>query len=392
MRILYLFAGKRGDRFVGVPGKDFPDTQLYGLNHLPSLGISAEHKEFYDVIPSRFFERHLGFNTRHALLFFGTKGYDIVFGSAILPMMIFKKLFGRRSKFILLNISLTRLLKKNGKLTFKGMVIRTLLKGIDAIVCFSRSQRDYLCNIEGFSQKKVFVVSQGVDISYFTPYHENAPSVRMGMTRVFQASRARNAPMPRASASGAGFVPSRSRYERGLIVSAGRDNARDYKTVIDVASSLPDIKFLIICSKRNLKGVSNVPKNVEIKFDITSSELRDAYRQARALLMTTHNESFLDGADCSGMTVLLEAFASGLPSIVTRRSSHADYVEDGKNAIFVNPYDINGIIEKIRMVFSDQLLAEELGREARKSAEQNFSTRNMAEMLKNIFNTVARAS
>jgi len=69
-----------------------------------------------------------------------------------------------------------------------------------------------------------------------------------------------------------------------------------------------------------------------------------------------------------------------------------DYVEDGKNAIFVNPYDINGIIEKIRMVFSDQLLAEELGREARKSAEQNFSTRNMAEMLKNIFNTVARAS
>lgn len=351
MKVLYIFAGKRKDRFVGTPGKDFPDTQLYGLNHLYQFGIKAHYKEFFDVIPSRFLENYLSFNIRHAFMYFGIRGYDIVFGSALLPMMIFKKLFGGKGSFVILNISLTRTLKKNKKHTIKGRFIRSLLREVDAIVCFARSQRDYLINIELYPHEKVFIVAQGVDTSFFMP-------------------------------------PPRMRG--GNILSVGRDNARDYETMIKVARLLPEYQFQFICSKRNIKGITEIPFNVTVHFDINAKELREAYRKASLLLLATHDEHFLDGADCSGMTVLLEAFASGLPVIVTRRLCLEDYAEHGRTAIITDPYDADALAHNVRLIMKDTAQAQELGRNARKSVERDFSTAQMAERLKNIFQIIAK--
>ena len=347
MRVLYIYAGERRNKFKGEICVDYADTQFYGLNHLKKFGIDAEYKEWGDFWLGRTLN-FLSFNIKHALMFFATRGYDVVFGSSVLNMMIFKKIFGSRtSKFILLNISLKRLWQGNQDKPIKKFVINWLLKDLDGVVCLSSEQEDF-CKINfPYLKEKFFFVPLGVDVSY-------------------------------------------NKFERDgredFILSAGRDNARDYKTVVEVARNLPHQKFEIVASPRNLKGI-NIPSNVEVNFDISPQDLGKKYRYAKALLLLTHNDVYKEGADGSGQTVMLEAMASGLPIIASRRASLLDYVKDTESALLVDFYDINKAKSRVVMM-GDSALREILALNARKVVVDNFSTEMMAEKLAEIFKTI----
>jgi len=322
---------------------DYPDTQLYGFNHLSQHGIQAEYKDSNDIPLGRF----LGFNIRHILMFFHTRRYDVVFGSSLLNTVILKKIFRTKTKFALLNISLNRLLRSNEG-TFKIKFIKWLLKEIDGVVCLSRHQKEFLERMSVINPSKINFVPLGVDEKFYSPVYENRSET---------------------------------------ILSVGRDNGRDYKTIFKVARILKDTKFEIICSRRNIDGLGDIPENVTIKYDISKLDLKERYQKTKLLLLITHDDNHRDGADCSGQTVLLDAMASGLPVIASRKKCIEDYANDGKEIFLVDFYDKDDIFEKMLML-RDKNVRVNLAKSARRKVEKELSTSTMASKLSDVFKSI----
>lgn len=75
---------------------------------------------------------------------------------------------------------------------------------------------------------------------------------------------------------------------------------------------------------------------------------------------------------------LLEAMAMGKPIIATPVGGIPEAIEDGKNGILVEP-DIDKIAEKIEYLLENKQFAEELGRNAEKTAEEEFTWEKSAQ-------------
>lgn len=340
MKVLYLYSGTRKGKFKGKISVDYPDTQFYGLNHLDDFGVDAEFKEF-----GRWF---LGFRLRHFLSYFLTRGYDLVFGSSILFMMFFKKIFRPKRKFVLLNIGLNRTVLANAGSKYRLKLIKWLLDEIDAIVCLAVPQLEFLKKNFPDLGNKLFFVPLGVDVDFYKPNFKN---------------------------------------RKNYILSAGRDNGRDYETVIKTARLASDREFHIVCSERNLSGIQSIPDNVKVFYDIGIKELNDKYHEAKCLLLLTHDDTFTDGSDCSGQTVLLDAIACGLPVVASRKKYIKDYARDGIDILLVDFYNPADVADKLAKMDNDTLRLK-ISESARDRTEKLFSTRKMAENLANLFKKI----
>lgn len=347
-KIIFIFSGERKRLLKEIGSGQAPDTQLYGMNHLAS-DFDVESKEFGDTFLGDTVGKLLGFRLRHFLMYFWVRTADIVFGSSLYYMLPLRKLFGAKGKFVLLNMSLNRFLNENAKNSLVYAIIKFFLKSADKIVSLSHLQQNELRERHGVPKKKLAFLPLGVDISFYKP-----------------------------------IFSGRKKY----ILSAGRDNGRDYKTVIDVARQMPDAEFHLVLAKRNLVGITNIPENVKLFFNLSKKEMRDKYAEAALQLLITHADGFGDGADCSGQTVLLDSFASGLPVIASRKGYIEDYAIDGEHLLLVDFYDVSVIIEAIATILKEGE-SERLGRNARTLVEKEFSTKRMGERLSEAFKEVS---
>ncbi len=348
MKVLYLFSGKRKEVFKGNINVDYPDTQFYGLNHLKKLGIDAEYKEIDDLIKNKTILKMLGFRTRHLLTFFLTGGYDVVFGASILFMMVFKKVFKMKRKFVMLDIGM-KIILPNNKKSVKFKIISSLIKELDGLICLSNMQKDFAIINFPFLKNKIYFVPLGVDVKYYKP--------------IFSG-------------------------RKNFILSAGRDNGRDYKTVMEAAKKMPNENFQIVCSKRNLVDVNDIPDNVKIFFDIPITELNKKYKEAKMLLLITHSDEFSDASDCSGQTVLLDAMAAGLPVIASKKKYLLDYAKDKTDVLTVDFYNSDEIVKKISFLNKNNEYKDRLVKNARKTIEKNFSTEMMGYRISKIFKKI----
>ena len=348
MKALYLYSGKRKEVFKGKINYDYPDTQFYGLNHLKKFGIDAEYKEIGDLIKNKAILKIFGFRIRHLLTFFLTNGYDVVFGASILFMMIFKKVFRVKRKFVMLDIGM-KIILPNNKKSIKFRIINSLIKELDGLICLSNMQKDFAIINFPFLKNKIYFIPLGVDIEYYKP-------IFLG--------------------------------RKNFILSAGRDNGRDYKTVIEAAKKMPNENFQIVCSKRNLVGVDNIPKNVKIFFDIPTTELNKKYKEAKMLLLITHSDEFFDASDCSGQTVLLDAMAIGLPIIASKKKYLPDYAKDKTDVLTVDFYNSDEIVKKVSFLSKNDKYRSQLAKNARETIEKNFSTEMMGYRISKIFKKI----
>ncbi len=345
MKLLYLFSGTRKGKMDGTPSIDFPDTQLYGLNHMKKFGIDTSTIEWTDIIRSPLLQKIIGFRFRHFLMFFVSRKYDVVFGSSLLYMMILKKFFRTNTKYVLFNLGINRTIASHQKHPIRLRIISSLLDEFSAIVCLSENQKKYFLEKLPFLAGKVFSVHLGVDAVYYQPVLSD---------------------------------------RNQTILSVGRDNGRDYKTVIAAAKLLPDRKFEIVCSHRNLVDVGPLPDNVNVIFDLPLSLLREKYQTAGLILLVTHPDNWLDGSDCSGQTVLLDAMANGIPVIATRKAYLSEYVRDGIDVKVVDCYSPQELVDSIKEL-SDNSTRLNLAESARKRVQKEYSTEQMAKKLSEIF-------
>ena len=99
--------------------------------------------------------------------------------------------------------------------------------------------------------------------------------------------------------------------------------------------------------------------------------VRDEMKRVRAFIQ--HSVEARNG-DCEGTPVgIIEAGASGLPVVSTLHAGIADVVVDGSTGFLVDERDVRAMADRMIRLIDQPTLAAELGRNARRRIETEFS-------------------
>ena len=145
---------------------------------------------------------------------------------------------------------------------------------------------------------------------------------------------------------------------------------RDWNTLLRAWRQLEPGSELLIVGR---VGLDDGMAGVRCMPYVSRSRLKDVISRARFVVLPLpyYTYSF-------GQMSLLIAQALGKAVIVTRVPGLLDYVEDGKTALLVDPYDVDDMRRKIAFLLSNPQVADELGREARKAAVSKYSEKQMS--------------
>jgi len=208
-----------------------------------------------------------------------------------------------------------------------------LLRRADALWCLSEAQIDPLRALVGPAGPPVHHVTFGIDAEFYSP-----------------------ADYP----------------ERPVVVSAGGDRHRDVGALLDalgdVARAVPDAEIVV-------QGRSDrpPPPGVRVVERLSHVELRDLYRRMSVLVVATRPNLHV-----SGMTVSLEARATGRPVVITRTPGMYEYVQDGETGHVVATQEL---AEATISLLRDPRRARSYGVTGRRRVEERFTTRDLCRRL-----------
>ncbi|UWX79532.1 glycosyltransferase family 4 protein [Arthrobacter jinronghuae] len=163
--------------------------------------------------------------------------------------------------------------------------------------------------------------------------------------------------------------------ERARILSLGVDRDRDPETLFAALELVrqvnPKVEIMI---QTDHKGA--LPAGVTRFERVPHAALRDLYRTASVVLVPTR-----PNMHASGMTVALEAAATGRPVVACSTPGMEDYVVHGETGLLVRPQDPEAMARATLEILSDKECAREFGIRAREHVEREHTTELMAREL-----------
>jgi glycosyltransferase involved in cell wall biosynthesis len=111
-------------------------------------------------------------------------------------------------------------------------------------------------------------------------------------------------------------------------------------------------------------------------------KVREMLRDARFFVMPSE-------CDENAPLAVLEAMASGLPVVLTRRGGLPELVERG-GGMLIEPGDVTDLAEKLEILMGDESLCRTLGREARRVALEEFSAERHRVSLEHAYQSIVR--
>lgn len=222
----------------------------------------------------------------------------------------------------------------------KSLLLRLVQKRIDRIIVWSDVHRDLLCDVFGIAPSRVVSIPYQVDQQFWRPADAAQDSI-----------------------------------------CAVGNSKRDYATLIDAVRGLP-ITCRIVQgftprprhtvdwdeTARSLDAAADLPANVVLG-PAPAAELRAVYARARFVVVP-----LMPSFGNYGITAMLEAIAMGKAVICSDIRGHDTVaVEDGVNGILVPPGDVQGLREAIQYLWDHPEIAERMGREGRRRAEDVFA-------------------
>ncbi len=218
----------------------------------------------------------------------------------------------------------------------KGALALKLLRNTPNVhfLCLSETLAQRLIEVHHIPQVRVRNIGYGVDTRFFRPDPSIAPSPH-------------------------------------LVASAGMAN-RDYKTLAAAMTGL-DAEAKIAAdsawfrSDLDIAGQS-LPSNVEARSYGNYPGLRRLYAEAACVVVPLY-----DAVHACGYAVIAEAMAMGKPVITTKIAGHSDYVIDGETGFYVPPGDADALRSRIMQLLDSPALAAEMGRNARRLMEENYT-------------------
>jgi len=224
-------------------------------------------------------------------------------------------------------------------------LFRRVFSSTKRIICFTRCQASFWNETLGFVDKAVFM-----------PFGIN-----------LRDYRARN-------------------IESSSYIFSGGRTARDFGTLFKLANKI-NANFVVVTgypawSEINLRSI---PKNVTVYFEVPENDYEELLLKSKFVVLTLHDVPY----SC-GLSSLLQAMAAGKAVIVTKTSSTLDYVSNWNTGIFVRPYDVNDLRDKIKYLLKNPKKAEEIGANGRWTVETLFNERNMAKNIIKVLTSVHR--
>ncbi|CAM3357681.1 glycosyltransferase family 4 protein [Tsukamurella hominis] len=158
-----------------------------------------------------------------------------------------------------------------------------------------------------------------------------------------------------------------------LVVSAGEDRFRDHATLIRAMAQVRARR-----PETHLELASGLPFDapeglVTVHTERLDGRIRDLYTRASLVAIALHRT-----VTGSGLTVVLEAMASGRPVVVTNNPGVEDYVEHGVTGLLVPPEDPEAMAAAIGELLADDEARIAMGRAAASRARERFTTEVMA--------------
>lgn len=242
-------------------------------------------------------------------------GYNVlVLDSAITGFFVSVFLrFIKRPRIIISSFNVPR--RRN---RFWKIIARFVYKRVDHFVVHSTHDIDLVCKMLKTSEKQ---------ISFF-PYVRDMPST--------------GKPSPSI----------REKINSPYIFSYG-GNARDYKTFMDALDGT-GINAVIAARDYNLRGL-DIPDNVCV---FTNIPLEDCDRLVSNCLFTCFT---FDGTEPScGQISIVTSFMLSKPVICSRWIGVMDYVEDGKNGLLAEIFNVEELRGKIRELYNNTELRNQL--------------------------------
>ena len=153
---------------------------------------------------------------------------------------------------------------------------------------------------------------------------------------------------------------------------------RDYPTLIDAVSAMPDLSVKLAAASpwskhENETENRTLPPNVDAR-RYSYAALRDLYAESSFVVVPLKETDFQ-----AGVTTILEAMAMGKAVIATRTTGQTDVIVDGENGLTVAPGDTAGWRDAIIRLRDDSALRERLGYNARHWVEENATLIHWAE-------------
>jgi glycosyltransferase involved in cell wall biosynthesis len=331
-KVAFLFHKGRKTLASDVASDKSSDVPFYGMNHAAKL-LGSE-------VSSDFLEFSGALKTLRRL-----RKYDVVVSSIGLQIFLLQIIALRKKpRWIFLNINMTSVLSNYHRFSLKRFVILFLLKRMHKVLCLSGDQKEYLIRL-GVAPSRIEVVLYGTDKRFFSP----------------------------------------SSHFESYILSVGKDQARDYRTLLAAAASLP-AQFIVVASRRNIEGegIRDVPDNVQIQYDLDFTHVRPLFENALFVVVPVKGDRSQDGSDCSGQTVVLDALACGKAVVVSRRAWVNDYLVPGEHALIVEPEDSIALASGMRTLLEDLPLRERIGTAGRKLVDEKCNTERMGQRIAGI--------
>ena len=343
-KVAFVFHNARTGLLAQVARGEAPDSALLGANHLAALGFEAR---VHDPgltrgrrAPSRL-SRHLGELTLPWELW-----ADDVVVTPLANLFPLAACARPGLRVVLVNYGLCTIYRRASPP--RRRLIAFMARSVDAVVALADWQRDLLREQTGMAPECGHTIRLGVDAQYFTP--QPAPD---------------------------GHDP--------LVVSVGKDMARDYATLAAAAKDL-EANVEIAAYPRNLAGI-DLPANARAQIR-SIAEVRRLYARASCVVLPQRRQEFPFGSEGGGLTALLEAMAMARPVVATDRPAIREYARDGETALLVAPEDPTALREATERLLGDKALAERLGRAGRARVEAEYTTHAFAEGLAHLLRDV----
>jgi glycosyltransferase involved in cell wall biosynthesis len=156
--------------------------------------------------------------------------------------------------------------------------------------------------------------------------------------------------------------------EPGLVVSAGNDRHRDHDLLVRAVRRVPDARLEI---------ATRLPVDPAVaRPGLNEGQVRGLYARASVVAIAT-----TPNVHASGLTVTLEAMASGRPVVIPDTPGLTDYVVPEETGLVYPVGDEDELAKCVQRLVSDSAMATQLGWAGRRKVEREFSTELQAARL-----------
>ena len=332
--VAFVYPNPRAALAAEVAHGRAPDSTLLGQNHLGAFGFDAR---IHDPALTRRRSGRLRWHARELVLPLELGNVDAV----VTPLAALFPIAARvrsRTRVVVINYGLTTMFERSSRP--RQRLLAASARAAAAHVALADWQGETFARQTGLARERWRTIPLGIDERWF---HAQPPP--------------------------AGDP---------LVLTVGKDEARDFATFADAVTGL-DARVELAVYPRNLHGVL-LPPNARARV-VGPRELRDLYAQAACVVVPQRGPEYPYGSEGGGLTALLEAMASARPVVATSRPVVDEYVEHDATALLVPPEDPAALREAIERVLGDGELAARLGRAAREQVEREHTTVRFAERL-----------